>query len=323
LNPGSGTNSGFGLSSLGDSIYLFSADGDGNLTGYSHGFAFAGSALGQTYGRYLNSAGEEQFPAQIIPSLGTNNYGPAVGPIVISEVHYASTETAPEFIELRNLNASAVDLFDPTNSTNTWKLNGVGFDFPENVTLSAGACLLLTSVDPASFRALHQVPASVAIYQYPKKLDNNGETLTLLCPATPEVSGTPYYVVDAINYSPSVPWPVAFTANLSLQRKDLGAYGNDPANWLAASPTPGISPASHVPAINLQIALSVTSPSPWLSFEAAANRAYTLQWASEVFGTNWHMLSLAPIQPTNHVVRFQDTTQATTRFYRVTTPGVH
>jgi len=246
-----------------------------------------------------------------------------VGPIVFSEIHYAASETEPEFIELRNLTASPVNLFDPANPTNTWKLNGVGYDFPENTILAAGGCLLLTSVEPASFRARYQVPPSVTVLQYAKKLDNQGETLTLLCPATPDTSGIPYYVVDAIDYASSAPWPEASSSNLSLHRKDLGAYGNDPANWFASIPTPGISPASQVPAIHLQLALTATNPSPWLAFEAAANRAYTLQWASEVFGTNWHMLSLAPIQPSNHVVRFQDTTPATTRFYRVTTPGVH
>ena len=30
----------FGLSALGDEAYLFSAEANGNLTGYSHGFAF-------------------------------------------------------------------------------------------------------------------------------------------------------------------------------------------------------------------------------------------------------------------------------------------
>ncbi len=323
FNAGTNTNSGFGLNSLGDAIYLFSADGDGNPTGYSHGFAFAGSAFGQSYGRYLNSAGEEQFPPQMATSLGTNNYGPTVGPIVISEIHYASTEAEPEFIELRNLTSATVNLFDPATLTNTWKLNGLGFDFPENTTLSAGACLLLTSHDPASFRTLYKVPASVAVFQYSKKLDNKGETLTLLCPATPEPSGIPYYAVDAIDYSPSAPWPKASTANLSLQRNDLGAYGNDPANWLAASPTPGVAPASLVPPIKLQLTFTGTNAHPVLAFEAAANRSYTLQWSPEISTTNWQSLLLAPIQPTNHVERFQDPTQATTRFYRVITPGVH
>src|SRR5687768_16233971 len=36
--PGIGTS--FSLSSFGDDVYLFSADTTGELTGYSHGFAF-------------------------------------------------------------------------------------------------------------------------------------------------------------------------------------------------------------------------------------------------------------------------------------------
>ena len=54
--PGSPTS--FSLSSQGESVYLFSADADGNLTGYSHGVAFDAAPPGISFGRYINSAGE-------------------------------------------------------------------------------------------------------------------------------------------------------------------------------------------------------------------------------------------------------------------------
>ena len=57
----------FSLNSAGDSIYLISGDAKTNLTGYSHGFSFGAAANGVSFGRYVNSTGEEQFPAQLAP----------------------------------------------------------------------------------------------------------------------------------------------------------------------------------------------------------------------------------------------------------------
>ena len=53
---------------------------------------------------------------------------------------------------------------------------------------------------------------------------------------------------DKVAYRPVAPWPVsAAGTGSSLQRATLLAYGNDPANWFVAAPTPGsiLSPASQ------------------------------------------------------------------------------
>jgi hypothetical protein len=70
----------FSLSSFGDELYLFSADGTAQLTGYSHGIAFGAAADNESFGRYINSVGEEQFPAQSARSFGSANVGPRIGP---------------------------------------------------------------------------------------------------------------------------------------------------------------------------------------------------------------------------------------------------
>ncbi|HAB17609.1 MAG TPA: hypothetical protein DCE44_14290, partial [Verrucomicrobiales bacterium] len=75
----------FTFSSHGDEAYLFSADSAGNLTGYSDGWSFGASANRISFGRYTNSVGEVQFPAQRELTLRGNNAGPAAGPIVINE----------------------------------------------------------------------------------------------------------------------------------------------------------------------------------------------------------------------------------------------
>src|SRR5204862_6355872 len=85
-NPSS-TNS-FRLDSHGEEVYLFSGDANGSLTGYSDGFAFGAAQNGVSFGRYVISTGEAQYPAQRANTLGGPNAGPRVGPVVINEIQY-------------------------------------------------------------------------------------------------------------------------------------------------------------------------------------------------------------------------------------------
>jgi len=48
----------------------------------------------------------------------------------------------------------------------------------------------------------------------------------------------PYALIDRVEYSDLPPWPTTADASgASLQRRNLFAYGNDPANWIAALPS--------------------------------------------------------------------------------------
>jgi hypothetical protein len=127
-----------------------------NLTGYVHGFSFGAAAKGVSFGRHLNSVGEEQFVAQTALTLGRANAGPRVGPAVISEIMYhppdwgVDDNTHEEFVEIRNVSGAALPLFDPLALTNTWRLNGsVEFDFPPGMTLAPGASVLVVGFDPS------------------------------------------------------------------------------------------------------------------------------------------------------------------------------
>ena len=74
------------------------------------------TAPGVTLGRYTNSVGEEHFPAQRVPSPGTANAGPAVGPIVISEIHYHPPDTAFNGIGYNDSDSEYVELQNITNA---------------------------------------------------------------------------------------------------------------------------------------------------------------------------------------------------------------
>ncbi len=263
---------GFALGSEGDEVYVFSGDGT-NLTGYYHGFDFGAAQNGVTFGRHLNSQGEEFFTAQSANTLGATNALPQVGPVVITEIHYHPPETqvagvftdnpADEFVELRNITASAVSLYDTNHPTNIWRLTrGVDYDLPANITLAAGGYALLVNFDPANtgllaaFRARFGAPANVPVFgPLGGKLDNSSETVKLSRPDNPNLStGIPPYIeVDRVRYSDAAPWPIAadgFTP--SLQRLVEGDFGNDPTNWIAAVPNPGTATVSGSPPVITQ-----------------------------------------------------------------------
>lgn len=254
-NP-SATNS-FALSSNGDEVYLFSADSAGNLTGVSDGFAYGPAADGVSFGRYAASDGKVYYPAQKSLTLGGANSGPIVGPVVINEIRYSPASFQSEYIELKNITSSPVDLFDSAHPTNTWRLNGIDFTFPTNVTIPAGGLVLVAQNGPDHFRATNGVPASVPIFgPFGGELQNDGENLQLLRPGPPEARGNgttrvPMIVVDEVRFNDKAPWPTNVAGLASIERIYANQFGNDPINWRAttAGPSPGVENSGNRPPI--------------------------------------------------------------------------
>jgi hypothetical protein len=241
FNATPGTNNSFAFGARGDEVFLFSGDVQTNLTGYSHSFAFGDSPPGVSFGRHVNSIGDEDLVAQVAASFGTANPGPAIGPIVISEIQYHPEPGGDEFIEFANISTSAVLLFDAAFPSNTWRVSGLGYSFPAGVTVPAKSWLLVVATNPASFRTKYAVPPEVLILgPYTGGLQDSGERLQVQRPGMADTNGTPYYTVDLVRYNDRAPWPPAADGSgASLQRHDLAAYGNDPIHWEAATPTPG------------------------------------------------------------------------------------
>ncbi len=248
----------FALGSVGDEVYLFSADSAGYLTGYYHGFQFGAARNGVTFGRYLNSQGDEHFVAQASPTLGATNSGPLVGPVVVSEIQYHPVDvfangsywnnTEDEYIELRNISGNSVPLYDPAFPSNTWQLrDAVSFTFPTNVSIPAGEFIVVASINSANtselaaFRMRNGIAANVPVFgPWSGELDNSGAKVELVRPDTPEPGNIPYVLVERVHYTDLAPWDlIADGFGASLQRLVPGDYGNDPTNWIAASPTPG------------------------------------------------------------------------------------
>jgi hypothetical protein len=270
FNPTPGRDPSFTLSSHGEQVFLFSADAAGNLTGYSDGFAFGAAANGVTFGRYTNSVGAILYPPQQGNTLGEPNSGPAVGPVVLNEIHYHPAASDAEFIELKNLTGEPVKLYDVSCPTNTWRIDGIGFAFPTNMEIAPQGLLLVVGGDPAAFRNRYGVLARVPICgPFPGALQDNGELLQLQRPDTPEVDTNgvtivPYIAIDTVRYDNQAPWPLdAAGAGASLERVNPAAYGNDPANWRAGFgvPSPGLeNDGNRPPRVEAGSDLEVISP---------------------------------------------------------------
>jgi hypothetical protein len=267
----------FALSSAkGDEVYLSAANTNAVLTGYRASVKFGPAENGVSFGRYVNSAGDEQFVAMSARTFGVDDPGsveqfrtgtglpnayPKVGPVVLSEIMYhppnlgTNDNARDEFIELHNITTAPVALYDPAFPTNTWRLgDAVDFEFPAGIVLAPGGELLVVSFDPIAdpttltiFRTNYNVdPGTVILGPYRGKLANSSAKVELWKPDPPEPPGTPdagfvpYVLVERIHYSDSAPWPPAADGTgYSLQRLTLAEFGNDPANWTAAAPTPG------------------------------------------------------------------------------------
>src|SRR5206468_8659426 len=185
---GSSSTNSFRLDSHGEEIYLYAADAAGNLTGYSDGFAFGAAQNGVSFGRYVISTGEAQYPAQKTNTLGGPNAGPRIGPVVLNEIRYHPALGEEEFIELKSVTNGPVKFYDPNYPTNTWRLNGAGFDFPMNVEIPPNGLLLVVASDPATFRTKNNVPQNVPIFgPFPGALQDSGETLALQRPDQPDL----------------------------------------------------------------------------------------------------------------------------------------
>lgn len=246
--PGSGTS--FALGANGDDVVLSASDYATNPAGYRHYVAFGASDPGVSFGRHVLSTGVERFPAQVQTSFGSANAGPRIGPVVVTELMYLPAAGGDDFIELRNISNAAVPLFDPANPANTWSVAGVGFSFPQGVTLAPGDIVLLTALNPASFRTKYGIPAAVEIYQYPGNLSDNGEQVGVRKPTGQPPNDID---VDLLTFTAVAPWPNAAGNGKSLERVNVFGFADDPQSWQASAA--GGSPAQPVP-------LTLTS---WLS----------------------------------------------------------
>ena len=234
--------SAFSFSASGEGVFLSSGDAAGNIGGYRVDETFGAADVGVTFGRTPLSTGGADFTALVSASQGAPNATPVIGPVVINEIMYHPLTGKAEYIELRNLTGSAINLYDPAHPNDTWKFaGGIDWAFPTGVSIPANGFVVISAVDPATLRSQYSIPAGVQVfgpYTLPNGtnvLSNGGESIRLLRPGVFAATNRPYVQVDRVAYDDELPWP-AETAGTgqSLGRViNPAAYGNDPANWAA------------------------------------------------------------------------------------------
>lgn len=265
-------------SAHGDHVWLSEADSQGNLTGYRAHAEIGATANGISFGRHRTSVGWDYAPmsrrtfghdapislADFRQGTGLSNAYPLVGPVVITEINLhplldagttnVSEPADEEFLELHNPTSQPVALFDPAAPTNTWRIRGgVRYDFPRQATLPAGAFALVLPFSPtntsqlAAFRSRYPSSAKTLVFgPFEGRLADDEDDLRLERPDPPQLAPhpdagfVPYVLVERVHYRSDAFWPV-LTADTgaSLQRRRVVEYANDPANWIAASPTAG------------------------------------------------------------------------------------
>jgi len=252
----------FALSENGEQLYLSSAH-NGVMTGYRTVEDFGASVTGVSFGRhYKASTDTYNFVAMETATEGSANSYPKVGPVVISEIMYnpdwptggSYTNEQYEYIELQNISSDAVTLYDYATSE-PWKFTGaVEFTFSTDVpvTIPVGEHILIAKKPEAFSWRYPGVAADKILGPYDGSLSNSGEKLELSMPGDVDIEGKRYYIrIDRVDYSDgSHPedtagaadlWPIeADGYGLSLTRKVPDDYANDPDNWIASTPSPGL-----------------------------------------------------------------------------------
>jgi hypothetical protein len=264
----------FALSAKGDDLYLSEANGADQLVRYVDQYLYDASQNGFSFGRCPDGTGE--FVTLATPTFGVSspasveefrtgtgarNSGPKVGPVVINEVMYHPSESnvlgrlPSEYVEILNISAVPVPLYNVQEPTNTWSLTGgISYDFPTNLTLQPGQYLLIIATNAiAEFRQSYGLSTNVLVFgPWDKSLGNAGDTVRLRAPNTVELPANTLgrYVVDEVTYKDQLPWPLAADGlGGSLERTDPLAYGNTAANWhsVPGTATPGTTNSVYVP----------------------------------------------------------------------------
>ena len=146
--------------------------------------------------------------------------------VVLNEIMYHPAVANAEFIELYN--RSATTPFDLSD----WRLDGIGYTFPEGIIIGPGAYLILAK-DRAAFAAAYGrgLPVADVFAGFPAGSD------TVLKLIRPGVTPADDLLVNAVRFRGTAPWPAAADGQgPSLQLIDPAQDNSRVANWAASAP---------------------------------------------------------------------------------------
>lgn len=350
-------------SSKGDECHIFTADPTGALTGGQMSVKLLPAENAVSFGRFQTSQGFEFVPMSqrtfgmdtpnsfeaFRTGKGLPNAYPKIGPMVISEIMYhpsganaATDNTLDEYVEFRNLTGSTLPLYntltDFSNISNSWRLNGtIEFEFPRRSTCPPNGAILLVGFDPsqtdllAAFRNRFGVPEETPVFgPFRGKLSNSGGSINLFKPDEiqrfphPDAGLIPMLLVEQIQYGDQSPWPVeADGQGAALHRIGLAEFGNDPVNWRAGTPTPGLGMPPTPPVRFTAFWREVQSIT--MQFQAQKGVSYRWEFSESLTGANpvWLPIQTIPAGIADRTETLMDNipAHAGKRYYRLVAPA--
>jgi hypothetical protein len=190
--------------------------------------------------------GSPSWSAQTVGVYVPDAVAATAGNLAVSEIHYhpgavsAAELTAGftnpddfEFVEVLNFSTQKVSLAG-ARFAGTSDGGGIAFAFNDGGiwSLATGARAVIVK-NRAAFTLRYGSAIPVA-GEYSGRLDNEGDTVTLLSAAGP--------VIAAITYNDKAPWAAADGDGYSLTLRAPGGTAGDPASWrssVAAGGSPG------------------------------------------------------------------------------------
>ncbi|MBN2023480.1 MAG: lamin tail domain-containing protein [Pirellulales bacterium] len=248
----------FALNSAeGDDVWLVEVDAQGTVLRFADHMDFGAAANGVSFGLWPDATAYANVYPMKWRTLGTENAGPYIGPVVISEIQYNPGTMVGaddlEYIEIHNWTNSIISL-------EGWRLSGgIDYVFGAGETIAPRSTRVIVRFDPsgpdpieeakmAAFLS-HYAPSGTVTFSgpYTGKLDNGGEVVRLERPDEPPLGQpeiTPWILEDRVGYDDASPWAIAADGQGgSLQRVSVMQWATDAANWAAGTPTPGATSA--------------------------------------------------------------------------------
>ena len=194
--------------------------------------------------------------ANFSTNVTVNFTGTVVAPetaLVINEIMYNPAAPEASFLELFNTSSNAFDL-------SGWRLNGLSYTFPSGA-LIAGRQYLVLARSASAFSLAYGTNA-IPFGTYTGQFDPDGETLTLIKPAT---MSSPEVAIASVRYEARAPWAIA-PAGSSLQLIDARQDIARVSNW-------SLSQGSEGPWLtfltNINIGASTSSTNLYIFLDAA------------------------------------------------------
>jgi hypothetical protein len=214
-------------------------------------------------------------------------------PLVISELMYHPPETGEAYPSFRyNEDAEFVEVTNRSNSSvnaSGWCLtDGIDFCFPAGTSIAGGDHVVVAK-DSAAYGDLW---GGSPDYTYSGKLSNGGETVILNNGAGTEV--------DRVDYDDEGLWPVTpDELGTSLERVDLDADGDDPANWSASTAGAGHTAGQTNSVAGDDVPPLVTSHAAPTNHPAGQSIAVTANISSATSATLEYLVDHGSVQSTS------------------------